>query len=113
MFSNLLNSETVSRKKSDWETRHHHLLLGMDNILEYDTCSVLSLLQAAQTQSRRRWDSELKILHARWQKKHGEACREQGITFYALVIETMGAWSESAANQITKLGKSLSRATGI
>ena len=44
LFSNLLNSETVSRKKSDWETRHHHLLLGMDNILEYDTRSVLSSL---------------------------------------------------------------------
>ena len=46
----------------------------------------------------------------KWQK-HGQACEDQGISFAALPVETMGGWGESATHHINKLGQALARAT--
>ena len=43
--------------------------------------------------------------------KYGEACRAEGMTFQPMVVETCGAWEESAEQVIKKLGQALARAT--
>ena len=51
-------------------------------------------------------------LHLRQKlNKYEEACRAQGISFHALVVETLGSWEEGSAEIIKRLGKALARAT--
>jgi hypothetical protein len=44
--------------------------------------------------------------------KHGEGCRQAGMVFIPMVVETLGGWHESAILQIKKLGAALARHTG-
>ena len=37
----------------------------------------------------------------------------EGIVFHPFPVETLGGWAESAVSQITRLGESLARASGL
>ena len=41
-----------------------------------------------------------------------EACREQGIHFLPLPVETLGGWHKTAIDTVTKLARQLARHTG-
>ena len=54
-------------------------------------------------------------LEARFNEKmtrHGQPCREAGLVFAPLVVETLGGWEEQAVIQIKKIGAALARQTG-
>ena len=54
-------------------------------------------------------------LRMRWQQKwskYGEACKAEGITFMPMVVSTLGAWEEGAAQVIKRLAKGVVRANG-
>ena len=41
--------------------------------------------------------------------KHGESCREAGLSFCPLPMDTLGAWSESMVTQVKRMGSALAR----
>ena len=43
--------------------------------------------------------------------KYGEACRDEGIEFYPLPVETTGGWEEGAIAVIKRLAKAMARAS--
>ena len=44
--------------------------------------------------------------------KHGEPCRQMGVVFTPLPMETLGGWHEVTVREIRKIGSALSRHTG-
>ena len=50
--------------------------------------------------------------YARKMREAGEACRQQGIVFTPLAVETLGGWHEVAQAELKKLGAALARQTG-
>ena len=36
---------------------------------------------------------------------HTDTCREVGVSFVPLLVETIGGWSEKASNTITSIGR--------
>ena len=44
--------------------------------------------------------------------KHGEPCREAGILFFPLPVDTLGAWSETMVEQVKRMGGALARNRG-
>ena len=44
--------------------------------------------------------------------KHGEPCREAGLSFCPLPMDTLGAWSESMVTQVKRMGSALARNRG-
>ena len=46
------------------------------------------------------------------ESKYYEACRTQNIEFYAMPVETTGAWEEGATVVIVRVAKALARASG-
>ena len=45
-------------------------------------------------------------------RKHGEACRREGMVFIPLPVESLGAWHPEAAKQVKKIGAAKARQTG-
>ena len=45
-------------------------------------------------------------------REAGELCRQQGIAFVPLAMESLGGWHEVAVAQVKKLASSLARHTG-
>ena len=43
---------------------------------------------------------------------NAEACREVGVSFIPLVVETLGGWSDRAADNIKSIGRQLGQRTG-
>ena len=44
--------------------------------------------------------------------KHGEPCREAGLAFFPLPVDTLGAWSETMVEQVRRMGSALARNKG-
>ena len=44
--------------------------------------------------------------------KHGEPCRQMGVVFTPLPMETLGGWHDVTVQEIRKIGSALSRQTG-
>ena len=44
--------------------------------------------------------------------KHGEACRQAGLAFIPLVVESLGGWHNQTVTQVKKIGSALARHTG-
>ena len=53
----------------------------------------------------------LAAAHKRKLDKSWEDCHHQGIEFIPIAVESLGAWHETAAAQVTKLGSALARQT--
>ena len=54
----------------------------------------------------------LSVAHKRKLEKSWEACHLQGIEFIPLAVESLGAWHETAVEEVKKLGSALARHTG-
>ena len=50
--------------------------------------------------------------YERKRREAGELCRQQGIAFVPLAMESLGGWHEVAIAQVKKLASSLARHTG-
>ena len=50
--------------------------------------------------------------HTRKMREAGELCRNQGIVFTPLALETLGGWHKVAEAELRKLGSALVRQTG-
>ena len=44
--------------------------------------------------------------------KHGETCKEAGLSFFPLPVDTLGAWSETMVEQVKRMGSALARNKG-
>ena len=44
--------------------------------------------------------------------KHGESCREAGLSFCPLPVDTLGAWSNTMVEQVKRMGSALARNRG-
>ena len=45
-------------------------------------------------------------------RKHGQACRREGMVFLPMPIESLGGWHPEAAQQVKKIGAAKARQTG-
>ena len=54
----------------------------------------------------------LTFAYDRKMREAGELCRQQGIAFVPLAMESLGGWHEVTVAQVKKLASSLSRQTG-
>ena len=76
-----------------------------------DVCVVSPLQQATiQRAAREPGYALLMRTNQKW-SKYGEACRAHNISFFALAVETTGAWEDGAAALIKRLAIALARAT--
>ena len=50
--------------------------------------------------------------YSRKMRAAGEECRQQGIVFIPLAVETLGGWHKVAEGELRKLGSALARQTG-
>ena len=76
-----------------------------------DVCVVSPLQQATLDRAAREPGYALTMRKQQKEGKYLEACRAQNIQFWALAVETIGAWEEGAANTIARLAKCLARAS--
>ena len=44
--------------------------------------------------------------------RHGKECRQAGVVFTPLPLETLGGWHESTVREVKKIASALSRHTG-
>ena len=44
--------------------------------------------------------------------KHGDACKEAGIVFRPLPMDTLGGWSDTLVTEVKRMGSALARQTG-
>ena len=44
--------------------------------------------------------------------KHGEGCRQAGMVFLPLPVETLGGWHNQTVSLVKRLGSALARRTG-
>ena len=78
----------------------------------YDV-TVINPLQAATVQGAAQTPGHaLSVAHKRKLDKSWEACHHQGIEFIPLAVESLGAWHETAVEEVKKLGSALARHTG-
>ena len=54
----------------------------------------------------------LRKAYERKMTKHGEPCREAGLSFCPLPVDTLGAWSETMVEQVKRMGSALARNRG-
>ena len=54
----------------------------------------------------------LNFAHDRKLRGAEEQCRQQGIAFLPLVVESLGGWHQCAEREVKKLGSALARHTG-
>ena len=83
---------------------------GKDAALDVTVINPLqaaTVAQAAQTPGH-----ALSIAHKRKLDKSWQPCRDQGIVFLPLAVESLGAWHKEAISQVKKLGSALARHTG-
>ena len=73
--------------------------------------SVVSPFQQATLHRAAREPGYALLMRKQQKAKYAEACRAEGIEFFALPVETTGAWEDGAAAIITKLGRALARAS--
>ena len=83
---------------------------GMDTACDVTVISPLQALTV--TKAAREAGSALDTRYRAKMSKYFDACREQGIHFLPLPVETLGAWHPLAIKAIEKLGRQLGRATG-
>ena len=50
--------------------------------------------------------------YERKMSRHGDQCRQAGVVFTPLPLETLGGWHESTISQVRKIASALSRQTG-
>ena len=55
----------------------------------------------------------LAVGEERKRASHAEACRSVGVNFIPLVVESLGGWSEEAADTISSIGRLLGQRLGI
>ena len=77
-----------------------------------DVCIVSPFQQATLHRAAREPGYALEMRKQQKIRKYADACSAEGISFFALPVETTGGWEEGAAVIIKKLGQSLARATG-
>ena len=53
----------------------------------------------------------LKKAYERKMTRHGEACREVGMVFRPLQMDTLGAWADTTVAEVRRMGSSLARQT--
>ena len=76
-----------------------------------DVCVVSPFQQATLHRAAREPGYALLMRKQQKEAKYLEACKAEGIEFFALPVETTRAWEEGAAAIITKLGRALARAS--
>ena len=54
----------------------------------------------------------LRKAYERKMASYGDSCREAGIVFKPLPMDTLGAWSETMVTEVRRMGSSLARQTG-
>ena len=75
--------------------------------------TVINPLQDAQVQGAASNPGHaLATAHKRKLDKSWEDCHQQGIEFIPIAVESLGAWHNTAAAQVTKLGSALARQSG-
>ena len=67
--------------------------------------------QASLVRAAREPGYALSMRRQQKESKYLLSCKAQNIEFYALPVETTGAWEEGASIVIARLGKALARAT--
>ena len=67
-------------------------------------CEVRKAAQEAGSALEHRFDTKM--------SNYFDRCREQGIHFLPLPVETLGGWHPHAAKALTRLGRQLARQTG-
>ena len=50
--------------------------------------------------------------YERKMNRHGEQCKQAGVVFTPLPLETLGGWHETTVNEVRKIASALSRQTG-
>ena len=55
----------------------------------------------------------LRVGTERKRMAHSAACRVVGVSFLPLVVESLGGWSDEAADTITSIGRLLGQCLGI
>ena len=50
--------------------------------------------------------------YERKMSRHGDQCRQAGVVFTPLPLETLGGWHESTISEVRKIASALSRQTG-
>ena len=53
----------------------------------------------------------LRKAYERKMSRHGDSCREVGIVFRPLPMDTLGAWSDAMVTEVRRMGSSLARQT--
>ena len=83
---------------------------GMDTALDI---TVISPLQASEVKkATEESGSALEHRFRAKMSKYFDACKDQGIHFLPLPVETLGAWHPRAISALTRLGQQLARQTG-
>ena len=72
------------------------------------TTQQLTLQGAASTRG-----YALAVGEERKRASHSEACHSVGVSFIPLVVESLGGWSEEAADTISSIGRLLGQRLGI
>ena len=84
-----------------------HWTEGRDTALDITVVNPLQL--AYVNQSATNPGHALRKAYERRMSKLGEPCREAGLTFCPLPVDTLGAWSDSMVVQVKKIGSALAR----
>ena len=87
-----------------------HWTGGRDTALDITVVNPLQL--AFINQSATNPGHALRKAYERKMNKHGEPCREAGMSFFPLPVDTLGAWSESMLEQVKRMGSALARNRG-
>ena len=87
-----------------------HWTGGRDTALDITVVNPLQL--AFVNQSAINPGHALRKAYERKMNKHGEPCREAGLVFFPLPVDTLGAWSETMVEQVKRMGSALARNRG-
>ena len=87
-----------------------HWTGGRDTALDITVINPLQL--AYVNQSATNPGHALRKAYERKMSKHGEPCREAGLSFCPLPVDTLGAWSNTMVEQVKRMGSALARNRG-
>ena len=87
-----------------------HWTGGRDTALDITVVNPLQL--AFVNQSAINPGHALRKAYERKMNKHGEPCREAGLVFFPLPVDTLEAWSETMVEQVKRMGSALARNRG-
>ena len=104
-----------TNNKMWWLFCTHHEALLCDCTIRY-TCAYKFTARVKSTDSawcRGKSRDALSICEERKMATHAASCREVGVSFIPLAVESLGGWSDLAAKTISHIGRLLGQRLGI